>query len=223
MSQNGIAHLSTKRAKQLAKLNLAAYDRQQQGNQRCAFDITELPTQYTGTGQALIDNPNSTGLLLSRPWVNLTSGGIYQYHYNGYWNADTTYMTTNTPTGSQVANNFTIASEASTHSEWFLGYIRPDYTGSWTFTLTADDSAMLWIGPNAVYGYTSSNALISSTYVAPVTGSINLTNGVYYPIMIMYGNGPAGGNLRLQYAHTGQSITDIPSGMLFYNPVTNGI
>lgn len=33
------------------------------------YDITELPTEYSGSGNGLIDNPNSTGLLLGRPWT----------------------------------------------------------------------------------------------------------------------------------------------------------
>lgn len=66
MSANGIAWLATKEARQKAKLDLAALDRAADGNPRATYDITRLPTQYSGND--IIDNPNSTGLLDGRPW-----------------------------------------------------------------------------------------------------------------------------------------------------------
>jgi hypothetical protein len=222
MAANGISTLPTKQQKQIAKLNLASYNLQQEGNIRCGYDITELPTQYTGNAQSLLDNPNTGGLVLGRPWVALTSGGVNQYSYSGYWNEDVTYMPTNTALSSKVATTFTISSEANYKSEWLIGYILANYTGTWTFSMAADDYGLLWIGPNARSGYTTSNALIVAD-VSTVTATINLTAGSYYPLMIMYGNGGGAGYLRLQYSHTGQSLIDVPSSMLFYNPNTNGI
>jgi hypothetical protein len=89
MSANGISTLSNKQAKQLAKLELAQKKRQgytlyANGNLASGtantsavfyrannhYVITELPTEYSGSGNGLIDNPNSTGLLLGRPWTS---------------------------------------------------------------------------------------------------------------------------------------------------------
>lgn len=85
MSANGISSLSTKQAKQLAKLNLAKLKRQgytlnANGSiasgpditkicyrARNNFDITELPTQYVGN--TILDNPNVSGLIAGRPWT----------------------------------------------------------------------------------------------------------------------------------------------------------
>lgn len=85
MSSNGIAWLSTKEARQKAKLDIAKAKRQGKivadngtisGNidstkpyfrSRNNYDITQLPTQYTGNN--ITDNPNSTGLILGRPWI----------------------------------------------------------------------------------------------------------------------------------------------------------
>lgn len=84
MSANGIAHLSTKEAKQAAKLAIAEAKRQ--GKTVAAdgtitgsldptkpyyrtnnvLDITELPTVYSGNN--VVDNPNVGGLQTSRPW-----------------------------------------------------------------------------------------------------------------------------------------------------------
>ena len=67
MSANGIAQLATKEAKQKAKLDLAATNRAADGNPRATYDITQLPTQYSGNN--VVDNPNPGGLVVGRPWV----------------------------------------------------------------------------------------------------------------------------------------------------------
>ena len=67
MSANGISTLATKELKQVAKLDLAATDRAAVGNPRATYDITQLPTQYSGN--TVVDNPNVGGLVTGRPWT----------------------------------------------------------------------------------------------------------------------------------------------------------
>lgn len=64
---NEIAYFATKELKQKAKLDLAKLDRTAQSNPRSNYDITKLPTQYSGNN--LVDNPNSGGLIKGRPWI----------------------------------------------------------------------------------------------------------------------------------------------------------
>ena len=71
MSANGIAHLATRELRQKAKLDLAASDRATAGDPRSTYDITLLPTQFNDN--ATVNNPNSTGLLLGRPWITTVS------------------------------------------------------------------------------------------------------------------------------------------------------
>lgn len=61
MAANGISTLATKELRQVAKLDLAAIKR---GG---SYDITQLPTQYSGN--TIVDNPNIGGLLQGRPWA----------------------------------------------------------------------------------------------------------------------------------------------------------
>jgi hypothetical protein len=71
MSDNGISHLPTKRARQEAKLALAASNRAADGNARATLHITELPTLYkAGDNDTnhVVDNPNVGGLVVGRPW-----------------------------------------------------------------------------------------------------------------------------------------------------------
>ena len=73
MSLNGIAHLSTKRERQNAKLALAAQDRATDGNPRATYDESQLPTLYKegdNDTNAVVDNPNPGGLVYGRPWIN---------------------------------------------------------------------------------------------------------------------------------------------------------
>lgn len=70
MSANGISHLSTKQARQEAKLALAQTKRSTPGTTGYralhTLDTTELPTVYSGN--AVVDQPNVGGLIKGRPW-----------------------------------------------------------------------------------------------------------------------------------------------------------
>jgi hypothetical protein len=88
MAKNGISILSTKQAKQTAKLNIASSKRQGKvvaadgtvtgsadptknyARSRAYYDITQLPTQYNGNG--ITDNPNTGGLVVGRPWISIS-------------------------------------------------------------------------------------------------------------------------------------------------------
>ncbi len=65
MSANGISTLATKELRQKAKLELAADDRAAT-LRRSVYDISELPSKYSGN--TVVDNLNSGGLVQGRPW-----------------------------------------------------------------------------------------------------------------------------------------------------------
>ena len=87
MAANSISTLATKELKLKAKLDLASAKRQgytvnRDGTitpgstadttkpfyrTRNQYDITALPTQYSNN--SIIDNPNTGGLINSRPWI----------------------------------------------------------------------------------------------------------------------------------------------------------
>ena len=58
--------VGTKEDRQIQKLEIAKAARTADGNARDTYDITELPTKYTGN--AVTDNPNTGGLVVGRPW-----------------------------------------------------------------------------------------------------------------------------------------------------------
>jgi hypothetical protein len=67
-THNKISRLATLELRQKSKLDLAALDRAASSNDRSTYDITELPTQYVDN--TIYNNPNPTGLLEGRPWID---------------------------------------------------------------------------------------------------------------------------------------------------------
>jgi len=67
MAANGISTLSSKQARQEAKLALASIDRAAASNPRFTANIALLPTKYVGN--VVVDNPNVGGLQPGRPWI----------------------------------------------------------------------------------------------------------------------------------------------------------
>ena len=75
---NKIGRLANKELRQKAKLSLAALDRASSNagaSARYEYDITELPTQYSGN--TLINNLNEGGLQLGRPWVSFLPTDLF--------------------------------------------------------------------------------------------------------------------------------------------------
>lgn len=227
MSANGIAHLATKELRQKAKLDLAASDRAAFGNLRSTYDITQLPTQYDGN--SIIDNANVGGLVVGRPWINgsgasLYNAGLWLRTYTGYFNDDPTWFAT-------ASGNFGIADTSlsggtsipvSTSIEW-QGYFLPEVTGTYTFGTISDDASYIWVGNNAVSGYTTANALVDNGGLhgaEEVTATIELTEGVYYPIRIQAGNNAVTGLCTVEI--TGPATVTL-SDQLFYKEIVLGI
>jgi len=71
MAANGISTLATKELRQKSKLDLAASQRAANGNPRSTYDLTLLPTQFDSN--AVINNPNTGGLVTGRPWIETVS------------------------------------------------------------------------------------------------------------------------------------------------------
>lgn len=227
MALNGISTLPTKEERQKAKLDLAASERAADGNSRSTYDISQLPTQYDGND--IIDNANAGGLVEGRPWfdgggASLYNSGLWLKTYTGYFADNPNWFIT-------ASGNFGIADTSlsggasipvSTSIEW-QGYFLPEVTGEYTFTTTSDDASYLWIGSTAASGYTTSNALVNNGGLhgsQSRSGSITLTEGVYYPIRIQAGNNAVTGLCTVEI--TGPATVTL-SDQLFYKEIVLGI
>ena len=166
---------------------------------------------------------------ISTNTLNTYYDGLIWKSYNVYFNNNTSYFLTAPPLAgynnksSGIVTNFTSLSTITNNSFYnqsyysieFVGYfLTPaNGTGTWTFQTNSDDSSFMWIGSNAISGYTSSNALIvnttGTTSMALVSATINLTANTYYPIRIQYGQSAGGEGLQVSF------IT--PQGTKYYD------
>ena len=55
-------------------------------------------------------------------------------------------------------------SEKQYYSVEWTGVFYAPVSGTYTFYLASDDSSYLWLGDNALSGYTISNCLVNSAY-----------------------------------------------------------
>ena len=229
----------SKQERQLRKLYIAQAKKQAFGDTtkpyyrvNNTFDITLLPDTYA---TAADDNPNTGGLLEGRPWVNYAgiafASNIWRTDYEGYFNDTPSFFATaalKAAPNDYNGTDTTIAESSllNNTSIQYQGYFLATYTGTHTFYLASDDGSWLWIGPTALTGFTTANALVKNGglhAVVEVNATISLVAGTYYPIRIQFGNGPSGpGALTASYAHSGQAKTSTWTGKIFYNTATNG-
>ena len=225
MSANGISTLATRELRQTAKLELAAAKRQTDGNARFVYDITQLPNLYTDNDIDPDENPNTGGLVQGRPWVELAAG-LYRRTYTGYHNDDPSWFASATQTAAVADSTLAVAATPETTSLQWLGYFVPATTETYTFYTSSDDGSYLWIGANAVSGFTTGNALVNnggSHGVETASGSIALTAGVRYAIRIQTGNGGGPGSHATSFSTPTIAQTSTFTNRIFYNPIVNGI
>ena len=80
----------------------------------------------------------------------------------------------------------------------YTGYFLATQTGTYTFGLSSDDDSRLWI--NNVDAAVVSSGTGGQGENPPVTGTVNLVAGQYYPITVGYDEGNGGYGLQVSYA-----------------------
>lgn len=150
------------------------------------------------------------------------TAGLYQYSQAGYFNDDVNFFTAMTPVG--ATNNISSTLPTETTSYQYLGYFLASTTGRYNFGMASDDAGYLWIGDEAVSGYTTSNAIIAQpglrAAVYSYSRNIRLTAGTYYPIRFMTGNNGGLGGQFLQWSVNGGAYTNDGTGEYWYNSDT---
>jgi hypothetical protein len=251
MSANGIAQLATREERQLAKLNLAQTRRQAGGDttanyyrENNTYDIDALPTKYSNN--SIVNNPNTGGLVQGRPWINIAGitfdPDIYFYNRVGTTNANGYFGLDFTPTNDDLTffDNPVVAPVTETqgtlvtlnitaqpqyNSIMLLGYLRAPTTETYTFFTNTDDASYMWIGPDAISGYTHTNAVVQNGGLHGTTeqsGTISLVQNIYYPIRIMFGNNTGPGTMVVSYSTPTIAKTSTWTGLIFHNSATNG-
>ena len=102
------------------------------------------------------------------------------------------------------------------YSFQYAGYFRAPATGTYAFTMFADDSGRFWIGPNALTGYTAGNANISIPMYASGTTTTSLTADEFYPIRLQWNNASGPGSVAFTWSNDqGQANTSVLTGAVF--------
>jgi len=175
----------------------------------------------------------SSGVRIIPETITYTAG-LYKTTYAGYFNDVVSFFATATPTtyGTNPATSVqtTAISEAgsddgSNFSVQWLGYFLPSTTETHTFFTSSDDASYVWVGTNAVSGFTTGNATVNNGGLhgnQEASGTSSLTAGVYYPIRIQFGENGGGDVMTFNYSTPTISKTTNVTGRVFYNAATNG-
>lgn len=97
------------------------------------------------------------------------------------------------------------------------GFFVADRTGWWRFNLTSDDASHMWVGANAVSGFTVANSTINNGgehgMNTVTSASLNYSAGSVIPIRIMMGNNGGGGGLlfSIDYSANNSTWTNVSS------------
>lgn len=187
-----------------------------------SLDLSLLPATYVGNVSTPNSHPN--GLVEGRPWGEYDIN-LFRYTYSGYFADDPDWFASQTATASTDDGTLAVNPLAITTSYQWIGYFVPTTTESYTFYTTSDDASFLWIGPNAVTGFITANALVNNAGEHPAqerSGSIALTAGQYYPIRIQAGNNGGPGEFSTAFSTPTITKTSTFTGYLFYEPDTGG-
>ena len=137
----------------------------------------------------------------------------------------TAYGTNPTTSVQTTAITEAASNDGSNFSIQWLGYFLPATTETYTFFTASDDASYMWIGANALSGFTTANATVNNGGehgVQERSGTASLTAGVYYPIRIQFGEVGGGDALTFNYSTPTITKTTDVTGRVFYNPTTNG-
>ena len=157
--------------------------------------------------------------------TSLNPAGLYKRTYTGYFADVPTWFATATQTAAVADSTLAVASTPENTSIQWLGYFVPATTETYTFFINSDDASYLWIGANAVSGFTTGNALINnggSHAAIELSATIALTAGVSYAIRIQTANGGGPGLHATSFSTPSITKTSTFTGKVFYNSATNG-
>lgn len=131
----------------------------------------------------------------------------------------------NSPTGSTFPTLFQgPTNSANNYGSRFRGYIVAPTTGNYTFTLTADDAAAVYLSPNAdprfkallCYVPGATGATEYDRYPTQVSASITLQAGIYYYVEMLHKEGSGFDHCALRWqTPTNGTLTIVPGSVLY--------
>ena len=156
------------------------------------------------------------------------AGGLYGKRYLSYFDDIVNWFNTATLHGdvNQLTEINGFTSDDDYYSWQWLGYFKASSTENYTFYSASDDASYVWIGSNALAGFTTANANVNNGGLHDVnevaSSPISLTAGVYYPIRIQFGENEGGDQLSFSFSTPTIGQTTQGLGYYYYNSATNG-
>jgi hypothetical protein len=160
--------------------------------------------------------------------ANSFVAGLYRTTYSGYFADVPSWFDTATSTATTIQTTIIeepITEDGNSFSMQWLGYFVPTTTETYTFYLNSDDASYMWLGSNAVSGFTTANATVNNGGLhglVETSGTAALTAGVYYPVRFQYGENGGGDAMFFNYSTATIAKTTNVTGKVFYNLVTKG-
>lgn len=159
--------------------------------------------------------------------ATLTSG-LLALRYAVYHNENPTFYLTQQVNGVFTVTNWSGngvigypynsgTSSWPAYSVMAIGWFRPSASGTWTFWTNSDDGSYLWIGDQAVNGFTTVNALVKNGGahgLVKVGSSYTLEANKFYPLRVLQGNSGGAGELILSFS--GPSVAERTDGTGYY-------
>jgi len=170
------------------------------------------------------------------------TAGLQWYRYAGYANDNANYASTatlqamsgkaSTGSGSVDFTNIGTATQqnqpansADSYTVLWVGYFfTGNNSGTFTFYTNSDDMSYLWLGPNALSGYTTSNPVVNNGGLHGMStrsGTISLSANTYYPIRILFAENGGGDDIAVWFNLPGSS-TNIYNGTGYYFTLGGG-
>jgi hypothetical protein len=104
------------------------------------------------------------------------------------------------------------------YSWQWTGYFKAPYTDDFVFRIAhVDDAVDLWVGDNAISGFTSENRTAGGLYMADNTSDpIHMIGGQYYPVRLQFGEASGADQFILEYSSSYESNVSNFQGRFFH-------
>lgn len=152
-----------------------------------------------------------TSVLTSHPDYSI---GFFRRDYDsGYFGDDVTWFALQTPSYSDWDGYINIGTSLNdlnidNYSIQWTGYFIPPTNGNYMFRTTSDDASYLWLGAEALSGFTTGNAVVNNggahgDQTVASTSQYTMHTNTAYPIRVQYGEAGGGATMYAEYSSDG--------------------
>jgi M6 family metalloprotease-like protein len=153
--------------------------------------------------------------------------GLFVSEYTGYFENDVDFGRATNHVGSTTAINSLSELKFKETGSTFIatGFLKPPQTGTWEFELRSSGASYLWLGSQAIEGFTKDNATsVVHSYFAPNSnlGRVWLEADEIYPIRIIFGMNNNNGSTDLKITSPSGLSYEKFKSLVLHNPLTEG-